>query len=396
MNASFAQTMPKPGNIAFISQSGALCTSILDLARGRNIGFSKFISFGNKADVNEIELLQYLAEDSATDVILMYLEDITDGRRFIEVAREITWKRKKPMLAIKSGRSKEEARAVSSHTGSLAGSDAAYDAIFFQGGIQRVEGVNEIFHYATAFASMPLPKSNQIAIVTNAGGSGIMATDASIRHGLKLATFSDNTTDKLRNNLPPTANIHNPVDIIGDADYHRYEIAIRAVLEDDNVHGAIILLTPQKMTDVLETAQIVPKVNKGIHKPILCSFMGFVDVSEGVRYLQENGIPNYTFPEAAVRAFASMVRFNQLLSLEGREIKGYKVDVTGARRLILEKLDGQEKIHIPEGESNEILACYGFPILPNRLIKHEEELEQALADIGPPVAMKVCSRDYSP
>jgi len=239
MNASFAQAMPKPGNIAFISQSGAHCTSILDLARGRNIGFSKFISLGNKADVNEIQLLQYLADDSATDVLLMYLEDISNGSRFIEVARDITSKCKKPMLAIKSGRSKEGAIAVFSHTGSLANSDTAYDAIIFQGGIQPVEGVNEMFHHATAFANMSLPKSNQIAIVTNAGGTGIMATDVSIRYGLKLAAFNEDTTNKLVNRLSATASIHNPVDIMGDADYHKYEAAIRAVLEDDNVRGGV-------------------------------------------------------------------------------------------------------------------------------------------------------------
>ena len=291
MNASFAQSMPKPGNIGFISQSGALCTAVLDLAAGRNIGFSKFISFGNKADVSEIELMQYLADDPETDVILMYLEDITDGRAFMEVASEITWKRKKPILAIKSGRSEEGARAVSSHTGSLAGSDNAYDAIFYQSGIQRVEDVNEMFHYAEAFSRMPMPEGNQIAIVTNAGGPGIMATDAAVRHHLKLASFSASTEETLKQNLPPTANIHNPVDVIGDADYTRYEAALSAVLKDPEVSGAIVVLTPQKMTDVVETARIVPTVTKGINKPVLCAFMGIVDVSEGVQYLQEHGIP---------------------------------------------------------------------------------------------------------
>jgi len=184
LNASFSTKMPKKGNIAFISQSGALCTAVLDFAEGRNIGFSKFISFGNKADVNEIDLLRYLKDDPDTDVILMYLEDISDGRKFIEIASEITWGANKPMLAIKSGQSPEGARAAASHTGSLAGSDAAYDAIFFQSGIQRVVGVSELFNYAIAFANQPVPKENQIAIITNAGGPGIMATDAAIRNNL--------------------------------------------------------------------------------------------------------------------------------------------------------------------------------------------------------------------
>ncbi|MHC4283164.1 MAG: acetate--CoA ligase family protein, partial [Planctomycetota bacterium] len=217
LNASFATKMPKPGSIAFISQSGALCTAVLDYADGKNIGFSKFVSFGNKADVNEIDLLNYLKNDPDTHVILMYLEDIAHGRAFLETAREITWQAHKPILAIKSGRSAEGALAAASHTGSLAGSDSAYDAIFRQSGILRVEGVDELFNCALAFAKQPIPKGNRIAIVTNAGGPGIMATDAAIRHELKIATFSEQTKQKLKQELPPTASIRNPVDVIGDA-----------------------------------------------------------------------------------------------------------------------------------------------------------------------------------
>ncbi|MFP4474831.1 MAG: acetate--CoA ligase alpha subunit [Desulfatibacillaceae bacterium] len=396
MNASFAQHMPRPGNIAFISQSGALCTAVLDLAQGRNIGFSKFISFGNKADVSEIELLEYLGNDPETDVILMYLEDITDGRRFMEVAREITYKREKPMLAIKSGRSEEGAKAASSHTGSLAGSDKAYDAIFLQSGIQRVEDVNEMFHYAVAFSLMPRPLGNRLAIVTNAGGPGIMTTDAAIRHGLKLAQFSAKTEKTLRQSLPSTANIHNPVDVIGDADYRRYESALRAVLDDKGVDGAIVVLTPQKMTDVLETAQIVPKVMHGVTKPVLCSFMGIVDVSEGVEYLEENNIPNYSFPEAAVRAFAAMTRFgNKLMPVKRkmRNVVEYKVDKKTVDDIIAQKLEKEDQVHLPQGECREILKAYGFPILPSELVTSGEEAAEAIERVGPPVAMKISSRD---
>jgi acetyltransferase len=295
MNASFATKTPKAGNLAFISQSGALCTAVLDYAEGRNIGFSKFVSFGNKADVNETDLLRYLKDDPDTEVILMYLEDITNGREFLETAREITWEAHKPMLAIKSGRSAEGARAAASHTGALVGSDDAYDAIFYQSGILRVEGVAELFNRAIAFAKQPIPKGNRIAIITNAGGPGIMATDAVVRHNLKIATLSEETKQKLKQELPPTANIENPVDVIGDATHQRYEAAIRYVLMDENVDGAIVILAPQAMTDVLETAEIVPRVIKGINKPVLCSFMGIVDVSKGIRYLEEHGIPNYPF-----------------------------------------------------------------------------------------------------
>ena len=396
MNASFAQAMPAPGKIGFISQSGAMCTAVLDLAKGRNIGFSKFISFGNKADVSEIDLLEYLGQDPETEVILMYLEDITDGKKFMDVARKITWKYKKPMLAIKSGRSEEGAKAVSSHTGSLAGSDAAYDAIFMQGGIQRVEDVNEMFHYATAFSQMPRPRGNRIAIVTNAGGPGIMTTDAAVRHGLKLAEFGERTTRILAKNLPPTANIHNPVDVIGDADYQRYEAALRAVIDDGDVDGAIVVLTPQKMTDVLETAQMVPRVIEGVDKPVLCSFMGIVDVSEGVRFLEENGIPNYSFPEEAVRALASMVWFSEILTEEKdarREFIHFDVDSQKVAGIIHEKLENLDRVHLPQAESNEILKCYGFPVLESVLVSNRKKVKDAFNQLGGPVAMKISSRD---
>jgi len=393
LNASFATKMPKPGNIAFISQSGALCTAILDFAAGRNIGFSKFISFGNKADVSEIDLLRYLKNDPETDVILMYLEDISNGREFIETAREITWMAKKPMLAIKSGTSPEGAKASASHTGSLAGSDTAYDAIFFQSGIQRVLGVDELFNHALAFAHQPVPQGNQIAIVTNAGGPGIMATDAAVRHGLSLASFSEATLAKLKEGLPPTANIHNPVDVIGDATHERYEAAIRDVLEDDDVQGAVVILTPQAMTDVLETAEILPRVTQGIHKPVLASFMGIVDVSEGVRYLEANHIPNYTFPEAAVRAFESMVRYGRLLRLERREVRRMAADREGANEIISRFLGDKESYFLPQQEATKLLQCYGFPLLQGRLVKDPAQIEAAAEEIGFPVAMKIMSPD---
>jgi acetyltransferase len=393
MNASFAQKMPKPGNLAFISQSGALCTAVLDYADGRNIGFSKFISFGNKADVNEIDLLYYLKEDPDTDVILMYLEDISNGKEFLETAREITWGAKKPILVVKSGRSAEGARAAASHTGSLAGSDSAYDAIFNQSGIQRVEGINELFYYAMAFSKQPVPKGNRIAIVTNAGGPGIMATDAAVRHNLHMAPLSDETKKKLKETLPPTASIQNPVDVIGDATYERYESAIRTILRDDHVDGAIVILSPQAMTAPLKTAEIMPRVVEGIDKPVLCSFMGIVDVSEGVRHLEEHGIPNYAFPESAVRAMASMVRYGWLLRLERREVRRLAADRDTATQIIKRKLEGVDRYYMPEREANELLQSYGFPVLKSILIESESKINGAVDEIGLPVVMKICSRD---
>ena len=393
MNASFATKMPKAGNIAFISQSGALCTAVLDYAEGRNTGFSKFVSFGNKADVNEIDLLRYLRDDPDTDVILMYLEDITNGRAFLETAREITWQAHKPMLAVKSGRSIEGARAAASHTGALVGSDTSYDALFHQSGILRVEGVDELFNRAIAFSKQPIPKSNRIAIVTNAGGPGIMATDAAIRHNLKIAPLSEETKQKLKAGLPPTASVENPVDVIGDANHERYQAAIRHTLMDKNVDGAIIILTPQAMTNILETAQIVPSVVKDIDKPVLCSFMGIVDVSKGVKYLEKHGIPNYAFPEAAVRSMASMAFYAKLLSLSRREGRRVAADRDTATIIIKKKLAGKDKCYMSEREANEILQCYGFPVLTSVLLKDSSDVEEAAEQIIFPAAMKISSRD---
>jgi acetyltransferase len=365
----------------------------LDFAEGRNIGFSKFISFGNKADVNETDLLRYLKDDPDTDVILMYLEDITNGREFLETAREITWEAHKPMLAIKSGRSPEGARAAASHTGALVGSDNAYDAIFYQSGILRVEGVYELFNRAIAFAKQPIPKGDRIAIITNAGGPGIMATDAVVRHNLKIATLSEETKQKLKKELPPTASIQNPVDVIGDATHERYEAAIRCVLMDENVDGAIVILAPQAMTDVLETAEIVPRVVKGIDKPVLCSFMGIVDVSKGIQYLEEHDIPNYPFPEAAVRSMASMAFYGKLLSLDRREVRRVTADRDTASAIIKKKLTGRDRYCMSEKEANEILQCYGFPVLKSVLLKDLSEVDEAAEGFAFPVAMKICSPD---
>ncbi|KMY67948.1 acyl-CoA synthetase [Desulfocarbo indianensis] len=391
MNASFAAKMPGPGNMAFISQSGALCTAVLDVAAGRGIGFSKFISFGNKADVTEIDLLAYFKDDPDTEVILMYLEDISDGRRFIETAREVAWYAKKPMLAIKSGTSPEGARAASSHTGSLAGSDAAYDAIFLQSGIQRVEGITELFHYAQAFSQQPPPRGNRVAIVTNAGGPGIMATDAAVRHGLKLAQLSPDTQAKLKEALPPTAALANPVDVIGDANHERYENAMRCVLADDNVDGAVVILTPQAMTDIMETAQVVPKVAAQFDKPVLCSFMGMVDVSAGVDYLQSHGVPNYVFPEAAVRAFAAMARYGERLKPRRRWVRPMPADCPLGRQIVEESLSRTQGVLLHQQQANKLLACYGMPVLPNRLVSEAGQLEAAVKEVEPPLVMKIVS-----
>ena len=325
LNASFSARMPKAGNVSFISQSGALCTAVLDFAEDRDFGFSKFISIGNKADVDEVDLLRYFHDDPDTEVIMIYVEELPRGQAFIQTAKEITGgDRPKPILVIKSGRTSAGAQAAASHTGSLAGSEAVYDAIFAQAGVIRVESIDELFDFAMAFAyknenalgktRRKVPHGNRVAIVTNAGGPGIVATDMTVVSGLTLAKFSDNTIEALKTYLPATANVNNPVDVIGDAAQDRYENALTTVIKDEGVDGALVILTPQSMTNAIGTAQAVVRIARRSHKPILCCFMGIIDVSAGVKYLQENGVPVYRFPEGAAKAFGAIYRYSKWLN----------------------------------------------------------------------------------
>ena len=266
LNASFSARMPKPGNISFISQSGALCTAVLDFAADKDFGFSKFISIGNKADVDELDLLRYFHADPDTEVIMLYIEELHRGPEFIREVKEITGgDRPTPVLAIKSGRTLAGASAAASHTGSLAGSEAVYDALFAQSGIIRVDSIDELFDFGIAFAyknesatgkiRRKVPHGNRVAIVTNAGGPGIVATDMTVTSGLELATFNEETIEVLRSHLPTTANVNNPVDVIGDAAQDRYENALNAVIKDEGVDGALVILTPQSMTNAIGTAE---------------------------------------------------------------------------------------------------------------------------------------------
>jgi len=394
LNASFARCMPKHGNIAFVSQSGALCAGILDYARGRNIGFSKFISVGNKADVTEMDLLRYLAADDSTHVILMYLETLTNGRAFIELAREITGElaHRKPILAIKSGRTSQGAAAARSHTGALAGSDAVFDAIFAQAGILRVDTVEELFDFAVGFSRQPLPKGNRFAIVTNAGGPGVMATDAAIRHGLELARLRPETLESLKAKLPPTANFSNPVDVIGDATCDRYTAALEAVLGDPNVDGLVVLLTPQSMTDIEAIARTIGEIAPSSKKPTLASFLGHVDVSAGVRILEDHGVPNYEFPENAARSLAAMCRYTQWLTRPRTQERQFKVDRDAVKQ-IFARARSEGRTFLPEAEALAVLGAYGFPLLQHGVARNEEEAVAWLEKIGGPVAMKIVSPD---
>jgi acetate---CoA ligase (ADP-forming) len=394
MNAAFGRKMPEFGNLAFLSQSGALCTSVLDYAEERQMGFSKFISFGNKADVNEIDLLDYLAKDEKTSVIAMYLEDVSNGRRFIETVRDIFWETHKPMLCLKSGRSPEGAKAVSSHTGSLAGSDSVYDALLIQAGVQRVDTIAELFDYAALYTTQPLPRGDRVAIITNAGGPGIMATDAAVRHGLKLAELSQATKEKLKPSLPTTASLHNPIDVIGDARADRYKAAVRTVLEDENVDMGIVILTPQSMTDIEETAAVVPDAVRGIDKPVVCSFMGAKDVAPGVKILRTAGIPNYAFPEDGVKSLAAANWLVALHEIPRRKMTVFNdLDVDGAKKIVAELLNDHPQRYLTQADCRPLLSCYGMPLLKSAVAKNVDEAAQAAVTFGVPVVMKVMSAD---
>jgi acetyltransferase len=394
MNAAFGRKMPSEGNLGFISQSGALCTSVLDYAEERHMGFSKFISFGNKADVNEIELLEYLANDPKTSVIAMYLEDVSNGREFIETVHKIFWETHKPMLCLKSGRSPEGARAVSSHTGSLAGSDSVYDALFAQSGVQRVDTIAELFDYALLYTTQPLPKGNRVAIITNAGGPGIMATDSAIRYGLQLAEISEATREKLKPSLPETASLRNPVDVIGDARSDRYKAAVHAVLADENVDMGIVILTPQSMTEIAETAAVVPEVAQGIDKPVICSFMGAKDVAPGVEILRKAGIPNYPFPEDGIRSLGAANRLVTLHEIPRRHVPDFKdIDIARAKKLVAEAIDGFPERYLTQAECRPLFECYRLPLLKSAVATSPDEAVELAKSIPGKLVMKVMSAD---
>jgi len=394
LNASFAKEMPLPGNIAFISQSGALCTAVLDYAKGQGIGFSKVVSLGNKADVNENDFLAYLWRDPQTQVILLYIEELSEGQRFLQLAREITGEgdMRKPILALKAGRTPAGARAVASHTGSLAGSDEVYEALFAQAGVLRADTVEDLFEYAIAFANQPLPQGKRTAIITNAGGPGIIATDGCVRYGLELAQLSEQTLTFLREKLPPHASLQNPIDLIGDAQHDRYEVALNAALDDPNVDAIVVLLTPQAMTDIENIAWVIVNASKRQSKPILACFMGLVDISAGVNILKNNGVPCYAFPEDAVRALAAMVRYVDWVRRPRTGVKTFPVDTERARQL-LQEASLSEHGFIPEEVAWQVLEAYGFPVLPWAVAHTPEKAVEAARRIGYPVALKVLSPD---
>jgi len=389
LNASFASQMPLEGSIAFASQSGALGEAVIDYATGEGIGFSKFISVGNKADVNENDILEYLREDPKTKVILLYIEDIVDGRKFVDTVSKVT--EEKPIIAVKAGVSPEGAKAASSHTGALAGSDEAYNAILKQSGVLRVESIIDLFDYARAFAKQPLPRGNRVAIITNGGGPGIMATDASVRYGLQISQFSEGTKAKLRAGLPKEASVNNPIDLIGDAQSDRYELALQA-LYDESVDCGLVLLTPQAMVDLKKVAETIASVGPKSGKTILASILGLTDITQAVDVLESNKIPHYTFPESAVRALAAMYEYQRWVERPRTQIKHFDVDV-GKAQEIISTAKRAGLTNLPQDDALKILSTYGLPVIKTETASSKAEAVEAAKRIGYPVAMKIISPD---
>ncbi|MCD6444834.1 acetate--CoA ligase [Candidatus Bathyarchaeota archaeon] len=390
MNTTFASSQPIPGSIAFLSQSGALCTAVIDWAPKEGLGFSVIVSLGNSADLNVVDFIEALKEDENTRVIACYIEGISEGDRFVKVVGEVS--RKKPVVILKAGLTSMGIRAVSSHTGSMAGSAVAYSTVFKRIGVVQVDSVEELFNYARAFASQPIPEGRGLAILTNAGGPGILATDSCEKSGLRLAWLSQETIEKLRSILPEQASIINPVDVLGDASAERYKQALQILLDDSGVNSVIVILTPQAVTQPVETAKVISEVYRSNpKKPILAVFMGGETVAEAVEILRDNGIPVYEFPEEAVKTVEGMVRYAEYLRepLE-QEIPEFERDLDTVRRIIERaRLEGRTVLLGPEARL--VMKAYGLKVPESGFAQN---IRQALAianEIGYPVALKVVS-----
>jgi acetate---CoA ligase (ADP-forming) len=392
LDASFAAHFPEEGDIAVLSQSGALCTAILDWAVRNHIGFSKLISIGNKVDLNEESLIEALGVDPDTKVIVGYLENILNGPHFMRSAEQVT--KQKPVILIKAGTTSAGAAAASSHTGSIAGAKVAYECAFRASGILQAPSLEALFDYAQAFSYQPLPRGRRVAVVTNAGGPGIMAADAIENAGLSFAAPSAATQDKLRAFLPAAANVHNPVDILGDAAAPVYGKALDTVLADEGVDAVVVLLTPQAMIDVRLAAEEIARVAAAYAKPVVASFIGADRVAPGIEILQRKRIPHYPTPERAVEALTMMADYVRWRERPQRVIRRFSVNTTKVSRVI--SLNRKRGLcDIGEQDSKSILAAYGFTVPQAILSRSADEAITAAGTIGYPVVMKIVSPDIT-
>lgn len=390
INATFSPNMPPMGKIGFISQSGALGTAILDWAKTNKIGFSKFVSLGNKADISENDLFDDWENEKNTEVITAYLEGVKYGREFIRISSKVS--KKKPIIVIKSGNTDAGARAVSSHTGTLAGSAKAYEAAFKQAGIIRANTIRDLFNYAKAFSYQPLPKGKKVAIITNAGGPGIMATDECEKSDILLASLEKETIDGLKEFLPEAANFYNPIDILGDALADRYKKTLEVVIKDNNVNAIVMLLTPQAMTQPLKTARAIVEVmeNSGKSITVLTSFMGGSEVEKAVKFLAEKNIPNFDIPEEAIDTLKVMMEHTDWKSRRSFPIEDFNVD-KGRVKKIFYQCRSEGRLELGEMEAREILEAYDIRMPKAELACDIDEAKEIAGRIGYPLVLKIVS-----
>src|SRR5262245_2137723 len=394
LNATFASNIARPGNVGFISQSGALCTAILDWSFTQNIGFSAFVSAGSMLDVGWGDLIYYLGDDPSTKSIVIYMETIGDARRFLSAAREVALT--KPIIVIKGGRTEAAARAAASHTGSLAGSDEVLDVAFRRCGVLRVTDIADVFYMAEVLAKQPRPKGKRLTIVTNAGGPGVLATDELITNGGELAPLSPETMAELNRILPAHWSLSNPIDILGDAGPKTYAKAVEIAAQDPNGDGLLVILTPQSMTDPTQTAEQLKSFAKLQGKPILASWMGGAGVSQGEAILNHAGIPTFSYPDAAARAFNYMWRYSDNLRrlYETPSLPAESNQDAPDRTLvheIIQRARQSRRTLLTESESKQVLAAYGIPTVETHLATSEETAVKLAGEIGYPVVLKLFS-----
>ena len=395
LNATFTTKMPKSGNIAFISQSGALGAAILDWAVNENVGFSNFVSVGSMIDVDFGDLIDYFGTDPKTRSILMYVEGITDAREFMSASRHFA--RTKPIIVVKAGKFSESAKAAASHTGSLTGEDMVYDAAFKRAGIVRVEEIGDLFNCAEVLGMQPLPKGPNLAIITNAGGPGVMAIDALVARSGKLAELNQKTMETLNNILPHYWSRSNPVDILGDAKADRYKAVVEACLEDKNVDGLLIIYTPQAVADSAEIAKSLVDLCKSrgyCNKTILTSFMGYEQVQEANRIFNENNIPTYSTPEQAVKTYLYMYQYKRNLELLYETPEELPVDIVPPRRplmVIMRNAALEDREMLTEAEAKKLLETYNIPTVKTLTAKTADEAAISASQIGYPIVLKILS-----
>ncbi len=394
LNATFVDKVPKAGNIAFLSQSGALGSAILDWAIHENVGFSNFVSVGSMLDVDFGDLIDYFGTDPKTKSILMYVEGITEARKFMSAARHFA--RTKPIIVVKSGRFSESAKAAASHTGSLSGEDSIYDAAFKRAGVVRVDEIADLFNAAEVLSTQPLPKGPNLAIITNAGGPGVMTTDALIAQHGKLAKISQKTLDSLNAVLPPFWSHGNPIDVLGDAKAERYKAAVEACLNDPNVDGILVIFTQQAVGDAVGIAKIIVDLVKGKayqNKTILTSFMGFGAVQEANSILNANNIPTYSTPEQAVKTYMTMYQYERNVELIYETPEELAVDTPPKRpiNVILRNAAQENREILTEDEAKKILKYYNFPVVKTAVANNVEEAIAYAQQMGFPVVLKILS-----